>query len=72
VKRQTQLRWAEELDVSCDVMDFEKKVPAMAKTWPFKLDTFQKKVCYQQWCLYDMSIYLCMCTCSIFYSSKYD
>jgi superfamily II RNA helicase len=52
LKRQTRSQWAEELeDVSCPVLDFEKKVPVMAKTWPFELDTFQKKVSYQQ-CFY--------------------
>jgi antiviral helicase SKI2 len=47
LKRQRRSQWAEELDVSCPVMDFEKKVPVMAKTWRFELDTFQKKVSYQ-------------------------
>jgi superfamily II RNA helicase len=46
VKFQTKLQWAEELDVSCPVMDFKKKLPTMAKTWPFELDTFQEKVSY--------------------------
>lgn len=44
LKQLTQSQWAEELDVSHPVTDFEKKVPTMAKTWPFELDTFQKKV----------------------------
>jgi len=47
LKHQTRSQWAEELDVSCPVRDFEKKVPVMAKTWTFELDTFQKMVSYQ-------------------------
>ena len=47
LKRRTRLEWAEELDVSNPVRDFAKKVPVMAKTWDFELDTFQKKVSYQ-------------------------
>lgn len=47
LKHQTRSQWAEELDVSCPVRDFENKVPVMAKTWPFELDTFQKMVSYQ-------------------------
>ena len=35
--------WAEELDVTKPIEDFEKKIPVMAKTWKFELDTFQKK-----------------------------
>jgi len=46
LKHQRRTRWAEELDVSCPVRDFEKKVPVMAKTWKFELDTFQKMVSY--------------------------
>jgi antiviral helicase SKI2 len=46
LKQPTQTQWAEELDISRPVTDFEKKIPAMAKTWPFELDTFQKKVSY--------------------------
>jgi antiviral helicase SKI2 len=46
VKLHRKAQWAEELDVSCPVTDFEKKLPTMAKTWPFELDTFQKKVSY--------------------------
>jgi antiviral helicase SKI2 len=47
LRRKMQTQWAEELDVSCPVRDFEKKVPVMAKTWPFELDTFQKQVSYR-------------------------
>ncbi|KAJ9600504.1 hypothetical protein L9F63_009194 [Diploptera punctata] len=36
-------QWAEELDISKPVEDFQKKIPVMAKTWPFELDPFQKK-----------------------------
>ncbi|XP_021923108.1 helicase SKI2W isoform X2 [Zootermopsis nevadensis] len=43
LKQLTRTQWAEELDISHPVTDFEKKVPAMAKTWPFELDIFQKK-----------------------------
>jgi hypothetical protein len=47
LKLRSRSQWAEELDVSCPVRDFEKKVPVMAKTWKFELDTFQKMVSYK-------------------------
>lgn len=36
--------WAEMLDVTKPVDDFEEKIPNMAHTFPFELDTFQKQV----------------------------
>ncbi|KAG8312794.1 hypothetical protein J6590_015978 [Homalodisca vitripennis] len=36
-------QWAEEIDISTPVTDFNKKVPSPAFTWPFELDTFQKQ-----------------------------
>lgn len=36
--------WAEMLDVTKPVDDFEQKIPNMAHTFPFELDTFQKQV----------------------------
>lgn len=35
--------WAEELDITKPVEDFHTKIPEMAFTWPFELDTFQKQ-----------------------------
>uniref|UniRef100_A0A1B6CVG1 Helicase ATP-binding domain-containing protein n=1 Tax=Clastoptera arizonana TaxID=38151 RepID=A0A1B6CVG1_9HEMI len=35
--------WAEEIDVSLPVEDFEKKIPNPAFTWQFELDNFQKQ-----------------------------
>lgn len=37
-------QWAEEIDVSQPVEDFEKKIPDPAFTWKFELDNFQKQV----------------------------
>lgn len=37
------LEWAEQEDVSKPMPDFEDRVPCPALTWPFELDTFQKK-----------------------------
>lgn len=34
--------WAELIDVSKPMADFREKVPDMAYTYPFELDTFQK------------------------------
>ncbi|XP_008479698.1 helicase SKI2W-like [Diaphorina citri] len=42
-KHVTQTEWAEMLDVSKPVLDFDAKVPIMAHTWPFELDVFQKQ-----------------------------
>uniref|UniRef100_A0A8D8LJR2 Helicase SKI2W n=2 Tax=Cacopsylla melanoneura TaxID=428564 RepID=A0A8D8LJR2_9HEMI len=42
-KNITQTEWAEMLDVSKPVLDFDAKVPIMAHTWPFELDIFQKQ-----------------------------
>ncbi|XP_015116157.1 helicase SKI2W [Diachasma alloeum] len=38
-----QAEWAEQLDVSVPVVDFEKKVPKPAITFDYELDTFQKQ-----------------------------
>ena len=35
--------WAELIDISQPMLDFHQKVPNMAYTWPFELDTFQKQ-----------------------------
>ncbi|XP_059090527.1 superkiller complex protein 2-like [Tigriopus californicus] len=35
--------WAEIVDVTQPMTDFHQKVPQMAFTWPFELDTFQKQ-----------------------------
>ena len=35
--------WAEIIDISQPMLDFHQKVPNMAYTWPFELDTFQKQ-----------------------------
>ncbi|XP_076234588.1 superkiller complex helicase subunit twister [Calliopsis andreniformis] len=35
--------WAEQLDVSVPITDFEKRVPQPAMTFPYELDTFQKQ-----------------------------
>lgn len=35
--------WAEELDITKPVEDFKSRIPEMAFTWPFELDTFQKQ-----------------------------
>ena len=35
--------WAEVVDISQPMFDFHQKVPNMAYTWPFELDTFQKQ-----------------------------
>ena len=35
--------WAEELNVSLPVTDFDKKVPDPALTFPYELDNFQKQ-----------------------------
>jgi antiviral helicase SKI2 len=35
--------WAEVIDISQPMFDFHQRVPNMAYTWPFELDTFQKQ-----------------------------
>ena len=35
--------WAEQLDVSVPMTDFEKRVPELAMNFPYELDTFQKQ-----------------------------
>jgi len=35
--------WAEQLDVSAPVIDFEKKIPDLAIKFDYELDTFQKQ-----------------------------
>lgn len=35
--------WAEQLDVSVPIIDFEKRVPDPAINFPYELDTFQKQ-----------------------------
>lgn len=39
----TATEWAEIVDVTQPMTDFHQKVPQMAFTWPFELDTFQKQ-----------------------------
>ena len=36
-------QWAEVVDISQPMFDFHQRVPNMAYTWPFELDTFQKQ-----------------------------
>ncbi|BFZ20866.1 hypothetical protein BsWGS_23905 [Bradybaena similaris] len=36
-------QWAVQIDVSCPVQDFYKRIPDMAYKWPFELDIFQKQ-----------------------------
>lgn len=38
--------WAECVDISQPMFDFHQRVPNMAYTWPFELDTFQKQAVY--------------------------
>ncbi|OAD60373.1 Helicase SKI2W [Eufriesea mexicana] len=35
--------WAEELNVSTPITDFEKRIPELAMSFPYELDTFQKQ-----------------------------
>ena len=35
--------WAEQLDVSVPITDFEKRIPELAMSFPYELDTFQKQ-----------------------------
>ncbi|XP_017891371.1 helicase SKI2W [Ceratina calcarata] len=35
--------WAEQLDVSVPITDFEKRIPTLAMSFPYELDTFQKQ-----------------------------
>ncbi|XP_054918846.2 superkiller complex protein 2 isoform X2 [Dermacentor andersoni] len=37
------LEWAEQVDISKPMLDFHEKVADPAFSWPFELDTFQKK-----------------------------
>lgn len=37
------LEWAEQVDISKPMLDFNEKVSDPAFTWPFELDTFQKR-----------------------------
>lgn len=48
--------WAEELDITKPVEDFHTKIPEMAFTWPFELDTFQKQVIITVMCSLIFSI----------------
>ena len=36
-------QWAEVVDISQPMFDFHQRVPNMAYTWPFELDTFQNQ-----------------------------
>ncbi|KAK4695409.1 antiviral helicase SKI2, partial [Lecanoromycetidae sp. Uapishka_2] len=38
--------WAHMVDVRREIPNFQELVPDMARTWPFKLDTFQKEAVY--------------------------
>lgn len=40
---QSTLEWAELVDIRNPVTDFRDRIPDMAFTWPFELDTFQKQ-----------------------------
>ncbi|XP_064458706.1 superkiller complex protein 2-like [Ornithodoros turicata] len=40
---QKSLEWAEVVDVRSPMTDFHERIPDMAFTWPFELDTFQKQ-----------------------------
>ena len=42
--------WAEIVDISQPMLDFHNKVPNMAYTWPFELDTFQKQAVWHLEC----------------------
>ena len=42
--------WAEIIDISQPMLDFHNKVPNMAYTWPFELDTFQKQAVWHLEC----------------------
>lgn len=44
VKNLEKTQWAEEVDISKPVTDFDKKVPNPAFSYKFELDTFQKQV----------------------------
>ncbi|KZC06330.1 Helicase SKI2W, partial [Dufourea novaeangliae] len=39
----TKTQWAEQLDVSVPIADFEKRIPEPAMSFPYELDTFQKQ-----------------------------
>ena len=41
---QTKMEWAEQVDISKPMDDFEERVPDMAFKYRFELDTFQKQV----------------------------
>jgi antiviral helicase SKI2 len=43
----TATEWAEIIDISQPMNDFHQKVPQMAFTWPFELDTFQKQAVWR-------------------------
>lgn len=36
-------KWAEQIDVSVPITDFEKRIPELAMSFPYELDTFQKQ-----------------------------
>ncbi|CAK9813928.1 Helicase SKI2W [Anthophora quadrimaculata] len=36
-------KWAEQIDVSVPITDFEKRIPQLAMSFPYELDTFQKQ-----------------------------
>lgn len=42
-KELTKTEWAEQLDVSAPVTDFDKRIPDPAITFSYELDTFQKQ-----------------------------
>ncbi|KOC59736.1 Helicase SKI2W [Habropoda laboriosa] len=37
------LKWAEQINVSVPATDFEKRIPQLAMSFPYELDTFQKQ-----------------------------
>lgn len=43
IKKNLHAEWAEQLDVSVPVVDFDKKVPKPAMTFDYELDPFQKQ-----------------------------
>lgn len=42
-KRTLAMEWAEWVDITLPVLDFEKQIPEPAHTYPFELDIFQKQ-----------------------------
>jgi len=45
-RKVTSTEWAELIDITHPVTDFEQRIPNPAFKFPFELDTFQKQVCF--------------------------